>query len=169
MAGNYLEQLVSEWYEFRGYFVRRNIKVGRRAKGGYEGELDVVAFHPSKKHLVHIEPSLDANRWDVREERFAKKFAAGRKHISKIFEGFDLPADIEQIALLVFASKGDRQTLGGGKLITLAELLEDIFIEIKPLSIYQNSIPEDKPLLRSFQYVAQYRHSIFRILSRDEI
>ncbi len=130
MAGNYLEQLVSEWYEFKGYFVRRNIKVGKRAKGGYEGELDVVAFHPSKKHLVHIEPSLDAHRWDKREERFAKKFAAGRKHISKIFEGFDLPTDIEQIALLVLPSKGNRLTLGGGKLVTLAELLEEIFVVI---------------------------------------
>ncbi len=164
MAGNYLEQLVSEWYEFKGYFVRRNIKVGRRAKGGYEGELDVVAFHPSKKYLVHIEPSLDAHRWDKREERFAKKFAAGRKHISKIFEGFDLPTDIEQIALLVLPSKGNRLTLGGGKLVTLAELLEEIFVVIKPLSIYKNSIPEDKPLLRSFQYVAQYRQNIFRVL-----
>ena len=164
MAGNYLEQLVSEWYEFRGYFVRRNIKVGRRPAGGYEGELDVVAFHPSKKHLVHIEPSLDAHTWDKREERFAKKFAAGRKYIPKIFEGFDLPTDMEQIALLVLPSRGNRQTLGGGKLITLAELLEEIFIEIKPLSIYQNSIPEDKPLLRSFQYVSQYRQNIFRVL-----
>jgi hypothetical protein len=164
MAGNYLEQLVSEWYEFNGYFVRRNIKVGRRAKGGYEGELDVVAFHPSKKLLVHIEPSSDAHRWEKREERFSKKFAAGRKYIPKIFEGFDLPPDIEQIALLVLPSKGNRQTLGGGKLITLAELLEKIFIEIKPLSIYKNSIPEDKPLLRSFQYVAQYRQNVIRVL-----
>lgn len=164
MAGNYLEQLVAEWYEFNGYFVRRNIKVGRRAKGGYEGELDVVAFHPSKKHLVHIEPSLDAHRWEKREERFSKKFAAGRKYIPKIFEGFDLPTDIEQIALLVLPSKGNRQTLGGGKLVTLAELLEEIPIEIKPLSIYKNSIPEDKPLLRSFQYVAHYRQNVIRIL-----
>ena len=138
MAGNYLEQLVAEWYEFRGYFVRRNIKVGRRAKGGYEGELDVVAFHPSKKHLVHVEPSLASHTWDKREEVFAKKFAAGQKYISKIFEGFDVPNDIEQIALLVLPNKGAHQTLGGGQLVTLAELLEEIFIEIKPLSIERN-------------------------------
>jgi hypothetical protein len=169
MAGNYFEQLVAEWYEFKGYFVRRNIRVGRRAKGGHEGELDVVVFHPSKKHLVHIESSLDAQKWEKREERFAKKFAAGRKHIPKIFEGFDLPTDIEQIALLLLPSKGNRQTLGGGKLVTVAELLEEIFAEIKPLSIYSNSIPEDKPILRSFQYVAQYRQNIFRALGQREI
>src|SRR5690349_2182454 len=43
---NFLEQLVAEWYEFQGYFVRRNVRVGPRAGGGHAGELDVVAFHP---------------------------------------------------------------------------------------------------------------------------
>ena len=76
---NFLEQLVAEWYEFRGYFVRRNINVGPRLKGGFESELDVVAFHPTKRHLVHIEPSMDAHSWDQREKRFTAKFAAGRK------------------------------------------------------------------------------------------
>jgi hypothetical protein len=54
---NFLEQLAAEWYEFRGYFVRRNIRVGLRPRGGYESELDVVAFDPDKGHLVHIEAS----------------------------------------------------------------------------------------------------------------
>lgn len=165
MAGNYLEQLVSEWYEFKGFFVRRNIKVGRRAKGGYEGELDVVAFHPNEKRLVHIEPSVDAHSWEKREARYAKKFAAGKKYIPKIFEGFnDLPTDIEQMAILVIRNKGGRETLGGGKLVSVSELLEEIFAGIKHLSIYTNSIPEDKPLLRSFQYVAEYRQNIFKVL-----
>ncbi len=164
MAGNYLEQLVGEWYEFKGYFVRRSIRVGRRPAGGHEGELDVVAFHPTKRHLVHIEPSVDAHSWDKREERYAKKFAAGRKYIPEIFKGFDLPTDIEQIALLVLPSKGSHQTLAGGKIVTVAELLEEIFVGIKHLSIYKNSIPEDKPLLRSFQYVAEYDQRIFNVL-----
>ena len=29
---NFLEQMVAEWYEFRGYFVRRNVRVGPRPK-----------------------------------------------------------------------------------------------------------------------------------------
>ena len=55
---NYLEQLVAEWYEYQGYFIRRNVMVGKLPGGGYEGELDIVAFHPEKKHLLHIEPTL---------------------------------------------------------------------------------------------------------------
>ena len=45
MPFNYLEQLVAEWYDYKGYFLRRNVLVGKRAQGGYESELDIVAFH----------------------------------------------------------------------------------------------------------------------------
>ena len=78
MASNFLEELVAEWYEYQEYFVRRNVLVGKRVRGGYESELDVVAFHPTKKHLVHIETSMDTQSWEQREQRFAKKFEAGR-------------------------------------------------------------------------------------------
>jgi hypothetical protein len=32
MPSNHLEQLVAEWYEYQGYFVRRNIFVGKLPK-----------------------------------------------------------------------------------------------------------------------------------------
>jgi hypothetical protein len=104
LALNFLEQLVAEWDEFRGYFVRRKINVGLRIKRGVEPKLDFVAFHPGKPLLVHIEPSMDAASWDQREKRYTAKFGAGRKHIPSLFSGFDLP-EIDQIALLVFAGK----------------------------------------------------------------
>jgi hypothetical protein len=75
MANNYLEDLVAEWYQFQGYFVQRNVRVGRRATGGYECELDVVAFHPGKKHLVHVEPTMDGGSWERRELRYATDHA----------------------------------------------------------------------------------------------
>jgi hypothetical protein len=112
---DFLEQLASEWYEFRGYFVRRNVRVGPRPKGGHECELDVVAFHPKRKHLVHIEPSMDADSWAQREKRYVKKFDAGKKYIPGLFEGLDLPLEIEQVALLVFGSSQDEPTLAAGK------------------------------------------------------
>jgi hypothetical protein len=52
MPINHLEQIVAEWLEYQGYFVRRNIKVGKRERGGYECELDIVALHPKEKKLV---------------------------------------------------------------------------------------------------------------------
>ena len=51
---NQVEQLVAEWCEYHGYFVGRNIRVGKRAKGAYTGELDVAAFNPAAKHLLQV-------------------------------------------------------------------------------------------------------------------
>jgi hypothetical protein len=57
---NHLEQLVGEWLQYRGYFVRMSVQVGPRLKGGFEGELDVIGLHFADQHLVHVECSLDA-------------------------------------------------------------------------------------------------------------
>ena len=155
---------MAEWYEYQGYFIRRNVWVGKRPKGGYECELDIVAFHPGKKHLVQIEPSMDAASWAERERRYKKKFIAGRKHIPELFKGLEIPTSIEQIALLVFASKQNRETLADGKLIVASELLADIFTDLKSSSIYSKAIPEQYPILRALQFVAQYRKEVCDIL-----
>ena len=76
MSTNFLEELAAEWYEYKGYFIRRNVLVGKRPAGGHECELDVVGFHPETRHLVHIEASMDAAKWEERERRFQKKFGA---------------------------------------------------------------------------------------------
>ncbi len=154
---NHLEQLVAEWYEYRGYFVRRNIQVGPRSKGGYECELDVVAFHPTKHHLVHIEPSMDADSWAKREARYTKKFEAGRKYIPALFEGIDLPNDIEQIALLGFASNRNVKTLAGGRVMTTSELFVEIVSEISGKKVAKAAVPEQYPLLRTLQFACEHR------------
>jgi hypothetical protein len=165
MASNYLEQLLAEWYEFQGYFIRQNVCVGKRPKGGYECEIDIVAFHPGRKHLVQVEPSMDAASWPERERRYQKKFEAGRKYIPELFKGFDIPTEIDQIAVLVFASKQNHDTLGGGKIVLLNEVIADILKEIGPASIFSSVIPEQHPLLRTFQFVAQYRKDVIAALS----
>lgn len=164
MAANYLEQLIAEWYEYKGYFVRRNVLVGKRPKGGHECELDVVAFRPHERRLVHIEPSMDANSWEEREKRYSKKFEAGKRHIPHLFQGLELPTKIEQIAVLVFASKTNHATLGGGRLIIIDELLGEIFADIKDRTIASHAVPEHLMVLRSFQFVAQYREAVFGAL-----
>jgi hypothetical protein len=154
---NHLEQLVAEWYEFRGYFVRRNVHVGKRAKGGYECELDVVAFDPKTNHLVHLEPSMDAHTWAVREERYRKKFEAGRKYIPGLFGTIALPDTIEQIVILGFASNAKVKTVGGGRIMTTADLLAEITPVIAPLKIASAAIPEQFALLRTLQFAYQHR------------
>lgn len=164
MANNFLEQLVAEWYEYRGYFVRRNVAVGKRRMGGYECELDVVAFNPASRHLAHVEPSMDAESWQTRERRFRRKFEAGRKHIPALFPGFELPAEIEQIAVLAFASKVNHPTLGGGKVLPVSDLMREILEDLSDKKIAENAVPEHHALLRTLQFVVEYRRKVFATL-----
>jgi hypothetical protein len=164
MANNFLEQLVAEWHEYRGYFVRRNVPVGRRARGGHEYELDVVAFHPENRHLVHIEPSMDAESWENRERRFRAKFEAGRRHIPRLFPGMDLPGEIEQIAIFAFASRANHPTVGGGKVLLVSDLMREIMEDLGDRKIAENAVPEHHSLLRTLQFVVEYRKKVFATL-----
>lgn len=157
---NHLEQLTAEWYEYSGYFVRRNIRVGKRPNGGYDCELDVIAFNPSTKHLIHIEPSMDAHPWAKREERYEKKFAAGRKHIPNLFRGVEIPAEIEQVAIFGFGGRGPSPTVAGGKVMLVQDLLHEITAKLRTKKIEREAVPEQFPLLRTVQLMCQH-HKIF--------
>ena len=108
---SHLEDLVVEYYDWKGYFVKRNIKVGPLAHGGFEGELDVVAYNPHTHRLLHLEPSIDSDSWKQREKRFTKKFEAGRKYIFKnVFTWFKEKLTIE---VLLRISCWQKSSLGG--------------------------------------------------------
>jgi hypothetical protein len=67
--------------------VRVSVQVGARAKGGFEGELDVVAINFPANHLLHVECSLDALSAEKREPHFKAKFDRGRRYIKEVFRG----------------------------------------------------------------------------------
>ena len=167
MAANYLEQLLAEWYEYQGYFIRRNVWVGKREKGGYECELDIVAFHPGKKHLLQVEPSSDADSWAKREERYARKFLAGRKYIPELFKDFGAQGPIDQVAVFLSASKQNRQTLAGGRIVLASEILVDILRGLRSSSIFSSAVSEQYPILRTLQFVCEYRERVVRVLQSD--
>ena len=154
MAGNHLESLVAEWYELRGYFVLRNVQVGKRPAGGYKAELDVVAFHPEERSLVQIEPSLDAHTWAKREERYARKFEAGRKYIPGLFPGMAIPEEVDQIALFVYG--GGKESIAGGRVVFIRDFMKEIRDGIQHRKIDKAAIPQRFPLLRTLQFAAQY-------------
>ncbi|GAB6067097.1 hypothetical protein JCM13664_04150 [Methylothermus subterraneus] len=147
---NHLEKLVSQFYAWRGYLVRGNVKVGALAHGGWEGELDVVAYHPQVGHLIHLEPSLDADPWPRREARFQKKFELGRRYICQdVFPWLEPATPVEQVAILVSAS---RRELGGGRVVSIDEFMaevKDAVLRRGPLS--RGAIPEEYDLLRTLQ------------------
>jgi hypothetical protein len=149
---NHLENLIKQFYEWRGYIVRNNVKVGKLKHGGWEMELDIVAYNPADQTLIQIESSVDAHSWATRETRFRKKFAAGRKYICKdVFPWVQPDTAIEQIAVLV--SSGRRE-LAGGKVVTVDELMKTIRTEIAQVGIMgKHAIPEHFDLLRTIQLV----------------
>jgi len=147
---NHLEMLVRQFYEWQGYIVRGNVKVGRLTHGGWEGELDVVTYHPVTKHLVHLEPSLDANTWEKREERFEKKFKLGRKYIRReVFPWLDKEAELEQIAIL---TSSGRDAVAGCKVESVDGFMARVKSRVKDEGrMGKNAIPEEYGLLRTIQ------------------
>lgn len=59
---NFLESLAAEWYAIQGYFMRTNIKANRRGNGGWNNEIDVLAYDPGSAKLVHLETSKGSQR-----------------------------------------------------------------------------------------------------------
>jgi hypothetical protein len=147
---NHLEQLVAEWLQYNGYFVRVSVQVGARAKGGFEGELDVVGINLVRNHLVHVECSLDADSWEKRQHKFAAKFERGRRYIGDVFRGVTLPEELEQVAVLQFAT-GDARSVGGARLVTVRELVHEIYDGLKGTSPASRAVPSNLPLVRTLQ------------------
>lgn len=164
---NHLETLTAEWLEYCGYFVRKSVLAGARQNGGYEGELDVVAWHPQKEHLLHVECSLDALPWVKREKKYQAKFNCGQKYVSGIFESVDLPLD--QVVILTFGGKQPNaayRKLGGGRMITTAELIIEIITGLTGTSPLSKAVPEQYPNLRTIQLVDWSQGTVFSETSR---
>lgn len=167
MQTNFLEELVAEWYEYKGYIVKRNERVGRLAAGGHEGELDVIAFNPMTKHLIHIETSTDADSWAIRENRFSKKFSLGTKYIKTFFEGLTLPDEIEKKAIFGFGSNRNHKIVGSGQVILAEDFILEILRELKGTSFLSRAVPEKYPILRVLQMITEHREKVIKELNRQ--
>ena len=158
---SHLESLIAEYLDWQGYLIKRNTKVGRRDRGGWEGELDVVGFHPKSGKLVHYEPSLDAQGWDERESRYKKKFEAGRKYIFKdLFTWLPPSTQLRQIAVFYNHPRG-RDKIAGGDIMSIDELMAEIKTKIAACGpMMRNAIPERYPLLRTIQLLHNGYHRV---------
>lgn len=148
----HLESLIAEYLVWQGYLVQKNKRVGKLAHGGYAMELDVVGYNPHTNDLVHYEASIDALSWTTREERYQKKFGAGRTFIkTELFSWLPASTPLRQIAVFISHPKG-RDTVAGGQLISIDEFMATVrarIVECGPM--ISNAIPEQFPLLRTLQ------------------
>ena len=153
---NFLESLVAEWYEYSGYFVRSNPRARKRQKGGWDVELDVLAYSPSDQRLIHIETSGDANSWQERKERFLKKkFILSHKEYELLI-GSSVK-QIEKIAIVGWSpTRNDLNWRDDIKVVLIPQLLEKITTKLKETSPLKQAVPESFPLLRAMQMVLAF-------------
>ena len=151
---NHLETLISQFYAWKGWVVRKNVKVGRRDRGGYAGELDVVVYDPTTGKVIHYEPSTDASTWEKRAAKYERKFKAGRTYIAtEVLPWLKPDFALEQIAVF-FQVPEHRRAFQGAKAISIDDLVKMIRDEIqKQGRVGKNAIPEQYDLLRTIQLV----------------
>jgi len=152
---NFLEQLTAEYYSHMGYFVRTNVKFGLRKQGGYEGEMDVIAFHPESLTLLHIETSMDSDSWEKRRKKFQKKFSLAEPYYRELFK-FEINK-IKKMAIIglsVPEKPVDLWDIVPVKFIPyFIEEITDYLSQYSPLN---HIVPENFPLLRAMQFVIHF-------------
>ena len=91
--------------------------------------------------LIHEEASVSK----IDEAKCTKKFELGGRYISKVFDGLDLPTEIDQIARTTVDSDKSRVVLSAGRVMLVREFYEQIFGELKAIrmgaTLFLKSIP----------------------------
>ena len=152
---NHLEAIITEYLEWQGFFVRTNIQVGKLEKGGFAGELDIVAYKPDEpRRLLHIEPSLAALGTAGQKAECVSKIRRGREYI--LAEVFPWLADaglrLEQFAVLP-SLPGGENAVSDGRLMTVDQLFSEIRARVAAQGRAVNAaIPEAFSLLRTIQF-----------------
>jgi hypothetical protein len=152
---NFLEQLVAEYYSHLGYFVKTNVKFGLRDRGGWEGEMDVVAYHPESLTLLHIETSMDADSWEQRYKRFKRKFSTAESYYREIFK-----FEIKKIKKMAIVGLGiPQQQPDLWKIVPvkyIPYLIQEITDHLSQYSPLTHAISENYPLLRAMQFAIHF-------------
>ena len=152
---NFLEQLTAEYYESMGYFIRTNVRFGPRKKGGYDGEMDVIAYHPESSTLLHIETSMDADSWEMRYKKFEKKFNIAGLYYRKIFK-FEIK-NIEQMAIVGLSVPKKQPSLWNIVRVNyIPNFIQEITDYLSQYSPLNHAISESYPLLRAMQFAIYF-------------
>ena len=153
----FLEQLVAEWYEYEGCFVRSNVRARKRAKGGWDVELDVLAYDPSNNTLLHVETSGGADSWAERKRKFlTKKFILTREEYEAII-GRKVNK-IRKIAIVAYA-RSTKANLNWGQnieVVLIPDFMKQIAEKLRSQHPMHEAVPEGFPILRAVQTVLAY-------------
>jgi hypothetical protein len=125
--------------------------------GGWDAELDILAYDPNSGALLHVETSGDANSWAERKDRFlTKKFMLERREYEEIL-GCRI-SNIKKIAVVGY-SRSTKIDLDWGKdieVVLIPELMRQIAEKLRSQKPMQEAVPEGFPILRAVQTVLAY-------------
>lgn len=157
---NFLEQLAAEWYAYNEYFVLTNRKYGKLEGGGFEGEVDVLAFHAHKREFLHIETSTDASSWAVRKQKFRRQFAK-----AKPYYGNWLPCEASQVKKIAIVGSAInpkvRPDYFGDDIgiQSVPDFVAEITATLAKRKPEKAAVPEGFPLIRAIQFAVHYGRS----------
>jgi hypothetical protein len=154
---NFLEQLAAEWYEYEGYFVRSNVRTRKRTKGGFDVELDVLAYDLPNNALLHVETSGAADSWEEHKRRFlTKKFILTKGEYEAII-GCKVDK-IRKIAVVAYArsTKAELNWVRDIEVILIPDFMREIAGKLRSKHFTHEAVPEGFPLLRAIHTVLAY-------------
>lgn len=154
---NFLEQLAGEWFTYKGYFVRTNIKLNKRVNGGWDNELDVLAYSAKEGELIHVESSWDANTWEERKHRFlTKKFVYTQPEYESLV-GAKITR-LRKLALLGLgrSAKSDLNWGQSIEVVFIPNFISGIAKELSVKDPLRDIVPEGFPRLRAMQFALWY-------------
>jgi hypothetical protein len=70
--------------------------------------------------------------------------------------------DFDQIVLLLFGSKSSHESVGGGRIVLVSELYQEITLGLRGKSVRNTAVPEQFPLLRTIQQCLEYESLLFQ-------
>ena len=156
---NFLEQVAAEWFTYTGHFVRTNIKLNPRPNGGYDNEIDILAYQPETRELIHAEPSSDANSWEERKTKYlTKKFVFSDDQYS-ILIGKAKVNKLRKLAITGFgkSSKSSLDWGNGIEVVLIPSFIMKITEVLSEKSPLKEAVPEGFPILRGMQFALHYR------------
>lgn len=159
---NSLEKLAVEWYNYKGFYVKRNVYFGTSQKGGVEGEIDVFAYHPKTKEAIHIEAAVPES-YKKTGEHHKRKFESAQKYY-KAFFNVD-PNSVKRISLILTGSQPKQtsiekiESVASSKFIHIKDLINEIIEEMKNLDENSmNIVKETYPLLRLIYILSHFNY-----------
>ena len=150
---NSLEELVAEWLQKNGWLVSKNVRYGPRRKGGFEGECDVLAFHPQYRKYKHVECSQAALSRAKLAAKFLEQFKKAKKWYPKLMPGSS--GKVERLAVGGWSL--EPAVIGESiQIKTIPQFVADLCRELEPPVPFAKIVPEKFPLLRAIQLAVAY-------------